>query len=245
MSSRKVLILGLGNDLISDDGFGPAVAARCRMLLGERSDVIIQDASVAGFHLLDLLSGFDRALIVDVVQTGTLPPGTLRALPIESASAARTLGGSHQMDLATTLALGRALGQNLPSRIDLMVVEAKDLLTVREGLTCEVKAAVPSAAGWAVRWVEDGVLPAPSEGEDCMALSETCPDCNGNGWIEMGCAKPDEARVCSLCNGRGLDTVGRQCQGCIGTGRIEVRVVEKRKCHKCLGTGRSPRPEGI
>jgi hydrogenase maturation protease len=164
MSRGRALILGLGNELVSDDGFGPAVAARCRPLLENRPDVVVQDASVAGFHLLDLLSGFDRALLVDVVQTGSSEPGTLREWPVESASKARTLGGSHQMDLATTLALGRALGQNLPARIDLLVAEAKDLLTVREGLTCEVEAVVPLAAWMARQWVEHGVLPAPTEG---------------------------------------------------------------------------------
>jgi len=164
MTQPKSLILGLGNDLISDDGFGPTVATHCRGALADRTDVAVLDASVAGFHLLDLLSGYRRALIVDVIQTGRFRPGTLLAWPIASAAAARTLGGSHQADLATTLALGRAMGQQLPTSIDLLVAEAEDLLTVREGLTREVEAAVPLAVDMARRWVEDGVLPASSRG---------------------------------------------------------------------------------
>ena len=74
---------------------------------------------------------------------------------------------------------------------------------------------------------------------------ESCSDCKGTGWIEVGCAKPDEARICSLCNGRAMDTAGRECRGCKGTGRIEIRTVEKRKCFKCEGTGRYPPPEGL
>ncbi len=117
-------------------------------------------ASVAGLNLLDVLAGHDRVLIIDVVQTGRAVPGTLIEWPIERASAGRTLGGSHQTDLATTIALGRALGHELPESIRLLVAEAEDLLTVREGLTRDVAAAVPIAAEMARVWVETGALPA-------------------------------------------------------------------------------------
>ena len=44
------LILGLGNDLVSDDGFGPAVAELCARRFEEDSRVHVESASVAGFH---------------------------------------------------------------------------------------------------------------------------------------------------------------------------------------------------
>ena len=160
MERQGTLVLGLGNDLISDDGFGPAVACICRTLLANRPDVVVEAASVAGLNLLDLLSGHTRALIVDVVQTGASEPGTLIEWPVERASAGRTLGGSHQTDLLTTLALGRSLGYALPDSISLLVAEAEDLLTVHEGLTPAVAISVPIAAEMARFWVETGALPA-------------------------------------------------------------------------------------
>jgi hydrogenase maturation protease len=158
MKRRTTLVLGLGNDLISDDGFGPAVACSCRALLADHPDVTVEAASVAGLNLLDLLQGHDRALIVDVVQTGTAEPGTLTEWPVARASAGRTLGGSHQTDLVTTLALGRSLGYPLPDSITLLVAEAEDLLTVCERLTPAVATSVPIAAEMARRWVETGAL---------------------------------------------------------------------------------------
>jgi hydrogenase maturation protease len=154
MGQTTTLVLGLGNDLLSDDGFGPAVASACRPLLAFRDDVAVEVASVAGFKLLDLLAGYRRVLIVDVVQTGKHPPGTVLELAIDEASTARTLGGSHQMDLATALALGRALGQDLPESITLLVAEAKDLETVHEGLSAEVERAVDRAVAWVCRRIE-------------------------------------------------------------------------------------------
>lgn len=155
----RALVLGLGNDLVSDDGFGPRVAAECAGRLGDRPDVAVESAAVAGFRLLDLLSGFERTLIVDVVSTGARPPGSLSELPVEEASLGRTLGGSHQLDLATALALGHRLGYDLPASVRVLAAEARDLSTIREGLSPELEAAVPRAVEEVLLWVEGEEVP--------------------------------------------------------------------------------------
>jgi hydrogenase maturation protease len=157
MAAATTLVLGLGNDLLSDDGFGPAVAAACQATLAAREDVLVCSAAVAGFNLLDLLAGYKRALIVDVVQTGQVAAGTLMEWPLVRAPAARTLGGSHQMDLSTALALGRSLGYALPGEISLLVAEAADLLTVREQLTPALLKAVPEAVNLVTHWIDAGL----------------------------------------------------------------------------------------
>jgi DnaJ-class molecular chaperone len=78
-----------------------------------------------------------------------------------------------------------------------------------------------------------------------MAQRTACPECNGKGWKEISCTKPDTAQVCGLCNGSGMTTVDTQCPGCRGTGRIEVRTVEQQKCWHCRGTGLYPVPESL
>ncbi len=162
---REALILGLGNDLISDDGFGPAVVRFLEFECGEGLEADLEAAPVAGFRLLDLLNGYRRALLIDVVQTGEHPPGTLAEWPIEKAAAARTLGGSHQMDLATAIALGRRLGYDLPGSITLLVVEAQDLSTIHEGLTGPVDGSVSKAAAFAREWAgEKGILASGTGG---------------------------------------------------------------------------------
>jgi hydrogenase maturation protease len=95
------------------------------------------------------------------VKTGAHPPGTLQRWPLSNASAARTLGGSHEADLETTLALGAALGYEIPAEIALLVAEALDLETVRMQMTPAVAAAVPRAAALAAAWVEFGTLSLP------------------------------------------------------------------------------------
>ena len=153
MATPHTLVLGLGNDLIADDGFGPAVARECTRALGVREDVIVEEAAAAGLRLLDLLSGYRRALILDVVRTGRAPAGTLFDWPVAASAAAWTLGGSHQCDLQTAISLGRALGFNLPEEVSLLVAEASDLVTIREELSPPVAAAVPLALELVAAWL--------------------------------------------------------------------------------------------
>ena len=72
-----------------------------------------------------------------------------------------------------------------------------------------------------------------------------CPDCQGRGWRDNLCPKSDEAMTCSLCSGKGRDSVGRTCTGCGGTGRIEVRLADKSACTLCRGAGVYPVPESM
>jgi hydrogenase maturation protease len=154
MARPNALVLGLGNDLVADDGFGPVVARECKQELRLRPGVAVEEAAVAGLRLLDVLAGYSRALILDVVQTGRVPPGTLLEWPLPASAAGRTLGGSHQCDLLTALALGRALGFTLPEEVSLLVAEASDLQTIREELSPEVAASVPRARALVADWLD-------------------------------------------------------------------------------------------
>jgi hydrogenase maturation protease len=156
MATGHALILGLGNDLLTDDGFGPAVVAAARPLVGRLHGVRLETASAGGFRLLDVLAGADEVLIIDVVLTGLMPPGTVRWWPLADAAAGRTLGAGHGMDLATTIAFGASAGFPMPRRVDLLVAEAGDLETIGERLTDAVQAAVPEALREVVEWVAPG-----------------------------------------------------------------------------------------
>ncbi len=170
MRAGDTLILGLGNELISDDGFGPAVIEELRSSGAGSADLphsaILDTASVAGFRLLDLLNGFRRALLLDVVRTGAHEPGTLMEWPLPAGSAGRTLGGSHQMDPATALAFGRRVGYALPESVTLLVAEAEDLETIRDELTPGLRAAVPKAAALAREWLSETGAFSPANGRN-------------------------------------------------------------------------------
>lgn len=71
----QIVIAGVGNVLLGDDGFGVAVAHRC---LARRwpDGVVVRDVGIRGFDLAFALAGADAAIVVDAVARGDAP-GTL------------------------------------------------------------------------------------------------------------------------------------------------------------------------
>jgi hydrogenase maturation protease len=147
------LILCLGNEVLSDDGFGLAVAQRLRQLEIEDDKTEVIFASLAGFALIDLLKDRDRVLVVDTICTGKHPAGMLHSFPAGIFSPSRSLTTSHQISLPTALELGKLLGCSMPEQIDVLAVEAQDVETLQEVLSPPVAAAVEDAAEFIRAWL--------------------------------------------------------------------------------------------
>lgn len=135
-----LLVLGLGNDLLRDDAVGLLAARALRGTVPP--EVRVEESQEVGFALLDLLSGYDAAILLDAIQTGRVPPGTIHRFALEALGA--PAGPSpHYAGLPEVLALGRTLGLSLPSEGIILAVEVEDPFTVAEGLTGPVAASLP------------------------------------------------------------------------------------------------------
>jgi len=151
--SKSLLILCLGNEIISDDGFGPKVAEKLQEHpeITDIADVIF--APVAGFGLLDYFAHREKILIVDTIRTGKVAPGTLSTYPANIFTPSFHLTTSHQINLPTALELGKQLGIDMPKEIDVVTVEAEDLETLCEKLTPNVEQAISGAIELIKNWV--------------------------------------------------------------------------------------------
>jgi hydrogenase maturation protease len=142
--SPQVLVLGIGNPLRGDDGIGPRVIkALNRRGLPEGATAL--DAGTGGLDLLQILGGWERAVIVDASDIGREPGQFVRFTPDE----ARFVGSEdmtslHNAGLAEVLALADAVGQPLPELVIFGVQPGK--IDWGEGLSPTVEAALPSLA---------------------------------------------------------------------------------------------------
>ncbi|MGZ4114580.1 MAG: hydrogenase maturation protease, partial [Actinomycetota bacterium] len=73
----RTLVLGLGNDLAGDDAVGVLAARALATLLEDPDDVVVLDTAASGMALLDVLAGYDRAVLVDAIATGERPVGAI------------------------------------------------------------------------------------------------------------------------------------------------------------------------
>ena len=156
-----VLVVGLGNPILGDDGVGWRVvdeAERCWNETrgpadglgagGGRRSVSFDRLSRGGLALMERLVGAGRVVLVDALNTGRTPVGTVLAMPLEELVpwAAGHLDSAHDASLLTAMAAGRALGAELPIRVMVVGIEAERIYDFGEELSPEVEASVGPAA---------------------------------------------------------------------------------------------------
>lgn len=141
IGAPRLLVLGLGNDILGDDAVG-LLAARQLRALG-LAGVSVEESGGAGLDLLDFLEGYDRALLLDSIATGRHPAGTL--LEFSAADFRKVVAPSpHYAGIPEMLRLAEALGIPFPAEIRILACEVADPYRIREGLSPELTRALPT-----------------------------------------------------------------------------------------------------
>lgn len=158
----SILLLGLGNILLQDEGLG--VRALSRLLERYRLPAEVQalDGGTLGLDLLPFLEDASACLVLDAVH-GDLAPGALLRLEGDAIPAALALKTSmHQSGLQELLAIAR-LRDTLPQRIVLWGMRPASLavgLELTSAVASQLDALVAAAVEELGRW---GVPPCPRD----------------------------------------------------------------------------------
>ena len=142
----KTLLIGMGNPILSDDAVGVRLARDIgRRLTGVPGLSIMEECSVGGLNIVELLEGYDRAIILDSIRTSGGVPGDWHRFTSVALRETMNLGNIHDVNFATALELGRRMGMELPAEEDIHIfaVEALDLITFSETMTAPMEKAYP------------------------------------------------------------------------------------------------------
>jgi hydrogenase maturation protease len=162
--ARRVLVAGIGNIFMGDDGFGVEVARR----LAERElprGAEVSDFGIRGLDLVYALGeGYDAAVFVDAVPRGEAP-GTLFLIePDLEPSDEPVALDAHGMDPVKVLALAAQLG-SVPERVLVVGCEPTNVMTGdEEELVGELSEPVMAAVDEAVALVESVLGELTKEG---------------------------------------------------------------------------------
>jgi len=138
---KRILILGLGNPLLGDEGIGMRVVEELKGL--ELPDgVVVVEGGTTGLGLIGLMEGYERVIIVDAADMGHPPGRVVRFTPLEvqlkTAEAPLSL---HQIGLEEVLALAEAL-EVAPAELVIIGIQPSQV-EVGAGLSPEVERAIP------------------------------------------------------------------------------------------------------
>ena len=125
----RTLLLGMGNPILSDDAIGVRLAADFKAATSSQREFdIVEECSVGGINLLDLLSGYQRVVVLDSLQTSGGTPGACHRFTAEALRETVHLTNIHDANFATALEFGRHLGLPVPDddEIHIFAVEIED-----------------------------------------------------------------------------------------------------------------------
>ena len=131
----KTLILALGNPILSDDGVAHEVADRLEERL-QQTDII--KSSAATMDIIPKLAGYEQLVVVDAIQLGSVPPGTVHRFSLAELAGTVRLSSPHDINFATALQMGKEWGYDIPADIRIYGIEVKELSRFSEGCTPEV-----------------------------------------------------------------------------------------------------------
>lgn len=157
--SYRILVLGLGNDILTDDAVGLLVARAVAERVGEEREIAVRETIEMGLALLDEIADFDALILVDSVQTGRAPPGHIHECDIADLPQV-TATSPHFVGVGETLALGRRLGLAMPRRVRVIAIEVADPFTlgtqpttvVQEAVGLAVERVVALTRTWTESW---------------------------------------------------------------------------------------------
>lgn len=145
----RIIILGIGNTILSDEGVGVHAAEALRAAYELPDNIEVIDGGTAGMELLDPLAGVDLLLVLDAVKTKRAPGSVVCLTGKEVPVFFRSKLSPHQVSICDVLASLEFAGDP-PKDLVLIGVEPESMELGTE-LTSTVAARVPEMVALAVQ----------------------------------------------------------------------------------------------
>ena len=141
----KTIVLGVGNLILGDDGVGIHVVNEVKKQI-KNPDITIDEAITGGMNLLDLLLGYDKAVIVDAVKSDNSEHGEVKRIPLSDFNTMHSCN-PHDVSLIEAIEMAKKMGEEkIPKEIIIIGVMMKQIpCEFGEELSKKIQAAVPKA----------------------------------------------------------------------------------------------------
>ena len=119
---KKTLVLGIGNDILTDDGIGPKIVNDLKTL--ERSpELIFETTTLGGLEILEIIKDYKKVIIIDAIRTIDGKPGEIFFFTPDDFKETLHLSNLHDINFLTALELGEKLGIPMPEEIHIIAIE--------------------------------------------------------------------------------------------------------------------------
>ncbi len=141
----KTIVLGVGNQILGDDGVGIHIINELKKQI-QSPNITVDEAVTGGMSLLELILGYDKAIIVDAVKTKNEEDGEVKRIPLNNFSTMHSCN-PHDVTLNEAIEMAKKMGEDrIPKEIIVVGVMMKEIpCEFGEKLSDKIAAAVPKA----------------------------------------------------------------------------------------------------
>ncbi len=138
----STLVLGIGNDILMDDGIGPHLVRDLAPLF-ESSDIHFDIACCGGLEVIEFIKGYDKVVFIDAIRTINGKPGDIYYFNPSDFKETLHLSNLHDIGFLTALGLGSILDLGLPADLHIIAIEIIEDMEFSERLTSELQEKYP------------------------------------------------------------------------------------------------------
>ena len=140
----KTIVLGVGNPILRDDGVGVHVIQQLKQQINDQN-VTVDEALTGGMNLLDLILGYDKAILIDAIKIKNVQTGEVKRFSLNDFSTIHSCN-PHDVSLKEAIQLAEKIGEKqIPEEIAIIGITVNSHHRFGEQLSPRVAEAVPKA----------------------------------------------------------------------------------------------------
>lgn len=140
---NKTLILGIGNDILTDDAIGPTLCDDLKQTFGHLS-IDFEKLNVGGLEILEFIQDYSTVIFIDAIKSQDSQVGDVNLYTPENFKETLHLSNLHDTNFITSLELGKSLDLTIPPNIYIVTIEIKEDMVFSEYFTEELAASYDS-----------------------------------------------------------------------------------------------------
>jgi hydrogenase maturation protease len=144
---RNLIILGMGNSLLGDDGIGIYTVKELEKRCAFKEEIDFESVSWGGFRIIDVLQNYKNAIVIDAINTNEKPEGYIHVLNYKEMLHSIRMVSFHDVNFATAVEFASILNIPMPESIFVYGIEVRNTETFTEGLSSKAKKASEKCVG--------------------------------------------------------------------------------------------------
>ena len=142
IKQEKILILGIGNDILKDDGIGPKLVKDLK-IRDLPKGLCFETCAMGGLEILDMVRDYHTVVFIDAIKTKEGLPGDVSYFQDADFRETMHLSNLHDVNFITALELGRKIKLNIPENIHIIAVEILEDMEFGRSLSPELEEKYP------------------------------------------------------------------------------------------------------